>query len=171
MWGNYQRKGLSEMRPVTTKEIDGNFGTISISSEDYENGSPLIGDMIARNPKNHNDQWLVAKKYFEDNLELATNDNAIEAEIQTKGLTAPRITPEDVDNAIIYAEYSIVTNTTCTICSAVLQNGYVVIGKSAAASKENFDKSIGERIALGDVKRQIWALEGYLLKQKLFESR
>jgi hypothetical protein len=28
--------------------------------------------MIARNPKNHADQWLVAKKYFEDNLEEAT---------------------------------------------------------------------------------------------------
>lgn len=25
--------------------------------------------MIARNPKNHEDQWLVAKKYFEDNFE------------------------------------------------------------------------------------------------------
>jgi len=34
-------------------------------------GSPKEGDMIARNPKNHADQWLVAKKYFEDNLEPA----------------------------------------------------------------------------------------------------
>jgi len=25
--------------------------------------------MIARNPKNHNDKWLVAKQYFEDNFE------------------------------------------------------------------------------------------------------
>jgi hypothetical protein len=25
--------------------------------------------MIARNPKNHNDQWLIAKQYFEDNFE------------------------------------------------------------------------------------------------------
>jgi uncharacterized protein YozE (UPF0346 family) len=25
--------------------------------------------MIARNPKNHDDQWLVAKQYFEDNFE------------------------------------------------------------------------------------------------------
>jgi hypothetical protein len=27
--------------------------------------------MVARNPKDHNDQWYVAKAYFEDNLELA----------------------------------------------------------------------------------------------------
>ncbi len=42
---------------------------VSISEEDKKNGSPKQGDMIARNPKNHNDQWLVAKAYFEDNLE------------------------------------------------------------------------------------------------------
>ena len=43
--------------------------TVSISDTDLENGSPILGDMIARNPKNHNDQWLVAKEYFEDNFE------------------------------------------------------------------------------------------------------
>lgn len=42
---------------------------ISISEEDLKNGSPKIGDMIARNPKNHNDQWLVAKEYYETNFE------------------------------------------------------------------------------------------------------
>ena len=42
---------------------------ISISEVDLNNGSPKLGDMIARNPKNHKDQWLVAKQYFEDNFE------------------------------------------------------------------------------------------------------
>lgn len=42
---------------------------VSISDVDLQNGSPKIGDMIARNPKEHNDQWLVAKQYFEDNFE------------------------------------------------------------------------------------------------------
>ena len=42
---------------------------VSISDADVKNGSPKIGDKIARNPKNHEDQWLVAKDYFEDNLE------------------------------------------------------------------------------------------------------
>lgn len=44
---------------------------VSISAADRDNGSPKIGDMIARNPIDHDDQWLVAQKYFEDNLELA----------------------------------------------------------------------------------------------------
>jgi len=67
-WKQYKRKGLSEMREY---EIGENVSHVSISEEDSKNGSPKIGDMIARNPKNHKDQWLVAKKYFEENLELA----------------------------------------------------------------------------------------------------
>ena len=66
----YTRKGSAEARPVTKDEIDKIIdNNISISEVDYFNGSPLPGDMIARNPKNHKDQWLIAKKYFEDNFE------------------------------------------------------------------------------------------------------
>jgi len=39
-------------------------------------GSPKVGDMIARNPKNHNDMWLVAKVYFEDNFEEYHDGNS-----------------------------------------------------------------------------------------------
>lgn len=55
------------MRPYIEGEILNK--EISISDADSKNGSPRIGDMIARNPKNHDDQWLVAKDYFNDNLE------------------------------------------------------------------------------------------------------
>jgi ribosomal protein L19 len=63
----YRRKSVSEMRPYV--EGDTLDGKVSISEADLKGGSPLKGDMIARNPKNHEDQWLVAKTYFEDNLE------------------------------------------------------------------------------------------------------
>lgn len=66
----YRRTNLAEMRPYQEGEILSR--DISISSEDLKNGSPKKGDMIARNPKNHKDQWLVAKDYFEDNFELLT---------------------------------------------------------------------------------------------------
>ena len=56
------------MRPYISGE---DMAGISVSEPDKQNGSPRVGDMIARNPKNHLDQWLVAKKYFEDNLEPA----------------------------------------------------------------------------------------------------
>jgi len=45
------------------------YGGVSISDSDIQNGSPKEGDMIARNPENHSDQWLVAKEYFENNFE------------------------------------------------------------------------------------------------------
>jgi len=63
----YSRKGLSELTPW----IKGfNMKGVEVSKEDKAAGSPKKGDMIARNPKNHKDMWLIAKKYFEDNLEL-----------------------------------------------------------------------------------------------------
>lgn len=62
----YRRSQIAELRPWRdTDNLDG----VSISQEDLKNGSPRYGDMIARNPKNHKDQWLVAKQYFEDNFE------------------------------------------------------------------------------------------------------
>jgi len=62
----YQRKQIAELRPyIPGEEMNG----ISISAEDRNAGSPKAGDMIARNPKNHADQWLVAAKYFADNFE------------------------------------------------------------------------------------------------------
>ena len=63
----YRRKQIAELRPFMQGEILG--VEVSVSSADAKAGSPHIGDMIARNPKNHDDQWLVAKQYFEDNFE------------------------------------------------------------------------------------------------------
>ena len=74
----YRRKQIAELRPVTQEDIEEfisegeitvNDTIVSISQVDEDMGSPKKGDMIARNPKNHNDQWLVAKEYFEANFE------------------------------------------------------------------------------------------------------
>lgn len=86
----YRRKQIAELRPVTDYEcrafhvafkglshptpmliINGQSQNIevSISAEDLKNGSPKLGDMIARNPNNHNDQWLVNEEYFKENFE------------------------------------------------------------------------------------------------------
>lgn len=63
----YRRSQIAELRAYEPGEtLD---ERISISAPDREAGSPKPGDMIARNPKNHDDQWLVAAKYFADNFE------------------------------------------------------------------------------------------------------
>src|ERR1700692_3432795 len=109
-----------------------------------------------------------------------TTDAQIEQEIQAKGLTAPRVTPADIDAAIA-EEYTFTaaaalkgtpgeSSQSCkllTICVLVLKNGFTVTGESACASPENFDAELGAKIAKGHAKDKIWALEGYLLKSKL----
>jgi hypothetical protein len=62
----YRRSAIAEMRPYEQGE---SMVGISISVPDQDAGSPKAGDMIARNPKNHADQWLVAAQYFADNFE------------------------------------------------------------------------------------------------------
>ena len=62
----YRRKQIAE---IAEWEPEFDMSRVSISASDKENGSPKIGDMIARNPKNHDDKWLIAKDYFVDNFE------------------------------------------------------------------------------------------------------
>jgi hypothetical protein len=62
----YKRSQIAELRGYVEGEA---LHGVSISAEDDLAGSPKEGDMIARNPKNHKDQWLVAKQYFKDNFE------------------------------------------------------------------------------------------------------
>jgi hypothetical protein len=59
---HYRRKGIAEMRPWQPGE---GMAGISISTADMRNGSPKAGDMIARNPSNWDDQWLVAHDHFQ----------------------------------------------------------------------------------------------------------
>ena len=66
----YKRKGLSEMRYYIKGE-----DLTDISVSDVDDPESDMG-MVARNPLNHKDQWYVARKYFEDNLELVEGGNA-----------------------------------------------------------------------------------------------
>lgn len=63
----YRRIQIAELRPFIPGQQLGD--TVSISEEDRKAGSPKAGDMIARNPKNHDDQWLIAAQYFVENFE------------------------------------------------------------------------------------------------------
>lgn len=96
-----------------------------------------------------------------------SDDQAIEQAIQDKGLNAPRVTPERVDEVIAGVSY-FKLNEVLTICVMQLVNGFTVTGESACASPENFDEDIGRAIAYRNARDKIWALEGYLLKQWLY---
>lgn len=98
---------------------------------------------------------------------ISTSEASVEAELKTKGLNAPRVTPQLIDAAIVGEDYHQFDGTTVTVCALKLRNGFVVIGESAAASPENFDRAIGRRIARDNARAKIWALEGYLLRDRL----
>lgn len=125
-------------------------------------------------------------------LLMSRDDDAIEAQIQSKGLTAPRVTQQRI-NDVIASEYFFTAEEGAvahhflsgdkegfaklepdkvklgllTICVLVLKNGFTVTGESACASPENFDAQIGRDLARQNARQKIWALEGYLLKEQL----
>ena len=97
-------------------------------------------------------------------------DLDIEKESQEKGLTAPRVTPERLELVIKSEQFHVFTDTTFTACLLTLANGYTVLGESACASPENFNAELGRKIARQNAVNKIWSLEGYLLKQSLYEE-
>jgi hypothetical protein len=98
---------------------------------------------------------------------MSNNETAIEAEIQAKGLNAPRLNPAQIDAVIVGEDYHVFPGTTLTVCCLKLRNGFTVTGESAAASPENFDVEIGRTIARENARQKIWALEGYALRERL----
>lgn len=124
------------------------------------------------------------------------NDKTIEQEIQAKGLTAPRITPADLQANIVSEHYFTALDGTVgayrnggdvhpvggspcadycqalgllTFCVLVLRNGFTVTGESACASPENYDPEIGRKIARQNAEQKIWPLMGYELKERLHQ--
>jgi len=92
-------------------------------------------------------------------------EEQIEQEIQKRGLTALRLTPDDIDNLIEDVSYQ-VFHDRMTICILRLKNGFLLAGESSCISKENFNQEIGEKIAFQNARNKIWMLEGYSLMQK-----
>lgn len=76
------------------------------------------------------------------------------SEVGTDGSVATGLVPEELR--------------LLTFCVLVLKNGFTVHGVSACAAKENYDQSIGERIARSDAVNKIWPLMGYELRTQLY---
>ena len=92
-----------------------------------------------------------------------TSCEAIEVEIQEKGLTAPRVTLDHINTAIAKETYQRIENTTVTVCVLEMKNGFSVIGHSACVSTANFDADLGKKIARQHAVDQCWALFGFHL--------
>jgi len=117
------------------------------------------------------------------------SDQSIESEIQAKGLTAPRVTPADIEAEIVHEDYFTANHGVkgcsgymrsaptpvlhpldmLTFCVLTLRNGFTVTGESACASPENFDAEIGRKIARQNAveKVEVWPLMGFRLRDTL----
>jgi hypothetical protein len=113
------------------------------------------------------------------------NDEQLEQEIQEKGLSAPRVTPADIEENIRGEYYFLarqgvngngegievteedhVALSLLTFCILVLKNGFTVSGESACVSIDNFDAEIGKKVAKANAISKVWPLMGYALKEK-----
>lgn len=115
-----------------------------------------------------------------------STDAQIESEIQAKGLTAPRVTPADIEAEVASEHYftagegvagrchrevstlhSPLTLELLTFCVLVLKNGFTVTGESACASPENYNAELGRKIARTKAIDKLWPLLGFRLRDKL----
>jgi Phage protein (N4 Gp49/phage Sf6 gene 66) family len=109
----------------------------------------------------------------------------IQEEILAKGLIAPRVTPQDIEDniqneyyftggmGISSLNYDMIYESSLdllTFCVLVLKNGFTVTGESACASPENFDAVLGKKIARQNAVNKIWPVMGYALKEKLSKN-
>lgn len=98
-------------------------------------------------------------------------DETIEQEIQAKGLTAPRVTPADLQANIVHTEIvKHISPRGQVLRWAVLttRNGFAVTGRpSASVSSANDKAEIGERVAIENAKQELWPLMGFRLRDEL----
>lgn len=85
--------------------------------------------------------------------------------------SGPSVTIEGIHAKIARQMYFHVEGTTLTICVLQLQNGMYIVGESACVSPENYDELKGQQIAWENAVDKIWQLEGYLLREKLYNEQ
>lgn len=74
--------------------------------------------------------------------------------------------PDEVVEAIDKATY-VKLGEKVTVCHLTLKNGHEVIGMSACVDPTNYDRKIGEEIALKNATDEVWKHMGSILQDRL----
>jgi hypothetical protein len=85
-------------------------------------------------------------------------------------MTNKSVTVQSISDKIKSETYVVLEGTTTTVCALTLENGYIVTGESACVDPANFDKAKGEKYSRERAFEKIWTLEGYLLKERLYQE-
>ncbi|HHQ4662239.1 TPA: Gp49 family protein [Aeromonas veronii] len=98
-------------------------------------------------------------------------DAEMERDIETLGLTAPRVTPDQIEALMrgVRYEVQVVPGTTTTLATAIAANGFTLaIGMTSCADPANFNAELGAKYAIKDAeakaRQELWKLEGWRLK-------
>lgn len=104
-------------------------------------------------------------------------DQKIEQILQDIGVTAPRLTPQMIEELFAKVTYSthVVPGTTTTVATAIDESGFTLCSvASGTASPETFNPALGIEIAIQKARtaarEKLWELEGYRLKRALYEA-
>ena len=85
--------------------------------------------------------------------------------------TDDRVTLKQMHDKVASVEYLHPQSApTLTIAVVTLDNGFAVTGESACADPKNFNKELGQKFAAENAIKKIWALEGYVLRERLFQK-
>lgn len=85
-------------------------------------------------------------------------------------MTNKSVTVQSIADKIKGESYIVLDGTTTTVCVLTLENGYIVTGESACVDPASFNKQLGEKYSRERAFEKIWTLEGYLLKERLFQE-
>ena len=104
----------------------------------------------------------------ERNTTALETDDALAASVQ---VTPHRVTLESMEAKVSGVEYiNPETISHMTLAIVMLENGFCLLGRSTPADPANFDAELGRKFARDDAIRQMWQLEGYVLREKLSQT-
>ncbi|WP_421180349.1 Gp49 family protein [Aeromonas enteropelogenes] len=186
---SHKRVDAAVIIAVRAKHEDGRMDFEIANPVDHELSIPYTAsaDMLVRFTPGVGDYIVLykggyvsfsPKDAFEDGYKMIAptdgSDADMERDIEALDLTAPRVTPEQIDALMAGVVYHthVVPGTTTTLATAIAANGFTLaIGMTACADPANFNEEFGAKYAIRDAeskaRSQLWKLEGWRLKCEL----
>lgn len=75
----------------------------------------------------------------------------------------------DIQGKVKKTVYTVLPDTTTTVCQLFMENGYTIIGTSGCVDPTKFNKALGEKYSYEDAINKAWPLEGYLLAEEILQ--
>jgi len=97
---------------------------------------------------------------------LKLSDEELDAAIAA--LPFEKVTKAAIEARISHVDYTVLPNSTVTICSITLDNKFSVRGEAACVDPQNFNLQIGRELSYRDAFNKLWPLFGFLLAERRF---